>query len=85
MSVSPDIKTQTEVLGYQNEVKKCHLMLHLKFDKVEEAKLEGSGFQRASMSVSPDTKTQTEVFTRTEHYRLPKRGKEMWSNIALKV
>ena len=45
MSVSPDIKTQTEVLGYQNEVKKCHLMLHLKFDKVEEAKLDASGFQ----------------------------------------
>ena len=45
MNVSPDIKKQTEVLGYQNEVKKCHLMLHLKFDKVEEAKLEGSRFQ----------------------------------------
>ena len=38
-------KTQTEVLGYQNEVKKCHLMLHLKFDKVEVAKLDASGFQ----------------------------------------
>ena len=38
MSASPDTKTQTEVLTYQNEVKKCHLMLHLKFDKVEEAK-----------------------------------------------
>ena len=31
MSVSPDTKTQTEVLGYQNEVKKCGLILHLKF------------------------------------------------------
>ena len=53
MSVSPDTKTQTEVLGYQNEVKKCHLMLHLKFDKVEEAKLEGSGFQTCVLDLIP--------------------------------
>ena len=46
MSVSPDIKKKEQsIIGYQNEVKKCGLILHLKFDKVEEAKLDASGFQ----------------------------------------
>ena len=54
MSVSPDTKTQKHKLrflqehkhraiGYQKEVKKCDLILHLKFDTdVQETKLEGS-------------------------------------------
>ena len=62
MSVSPDAKntkTQTEVLtraiGYQKEVKKCDLILHLKFDTdVQETKLEGSEFQSGITSTKKE-------------------------------
>ena len=66
MSVSPDTKTQTQVLtsiqehknraiGYQNEVKKCDLIVRLKLDTDgQETKLEGSEFQSGITSTKKE-------------------------------